>query len=63
MTDTDTAATVPPTTPADEGTPFVQTAMAAANLIELLRAHPEAYAFLEALLKCLKPPQSTSSGT
>ena len=44
----------------DGDSPFIKTALAAANLIEQLRQHPEAYAFLDALLKCLEPPKSKS---
>lgn len=45
----------------EDSSPFIQTAMAAAKLIEQLRQHPESHAFLQALLKCLEPPQSKSS--
>ena len=43
----------------DQPSPFIETAMAAAKLIELLRQHPEAHGFLEALLKCLKPAKTS----
>lgn len=40
--------------------PFLETAKAAAKLIELLRADPQALHFLEALLVCLKPSTDDS---
>ncbi len=58
--------TVPPTenTNAQQSAknPFIDTAVAAAHLVDLLRQNPEAIQFLEALLVCLKP-QNTQPPT
>jgi len=52
-----TAQSAPTSAPAPN--PFVETAMATAKLVDMLRQNPDALEFLTALLACLKPAEAT----